>query len=238
MNKYIININDKVNSKFGDYIRTSNELGNYNTVLKAVIDSYNSEDELYKNYKLFCRFTKESKCENIDIVLFLLLCDCILYNKAIAEQLRNMYTFFHQIPYAYTSKLYQKLIAKHDMVVIHDNYIDIGKMLPDKDYLSDSFMSRFELSCMVEPELKTKDGMISFKKVKGISDKLVMYGKDVLGYTDVITLDNRKLTYLFINKKDVEFRQISYDNGYMYHTLGKENMDRVESKIFGKVIFT
>lgn len=239
MNKYIINVDKNIDSKFGEYVRTSNSLGEYETVLKAVIANYDSEDNLYKNYKLFYKFAKESNWDNIYIVLLLMLCDCVLYDKAIAEQLKNIYTFFHQVPYAYAVQVYAKILSRYNLISIHRDYIDIGKMLPDKDYLSNSFMTRFPLNYSVEPDLIVKDEVLKFRKVKSTSDKLVMYENDILGYTDVVILANRKLSYLFINKKNVEFRQISYDKqkGYSYETLSKDKIDNIERKIFGKVLF-
>ena len=67
-----------------------------------------------------------------------------------------------------------------------------------------------------------------------------MYGDNLLGYTDVIMLYNRKLTYLFINKKDVEFRQIRFnkDIGYTHSTIDKDKIDKIDTRVFGKVMFT
>lgn len=240
VNKYIVSVNNDIDSKFADYVRTSNNLGNYEAVLKAIIQYYNSDDELYRTYKTIYKFCKEIGCENISIVLILMLCDCVLYDKAITEQLKNMYTFFNQIPYSYRKEIIEKILSKYNMVSINSNYVDIGKMMPDKDYVSNSFMTRFELDYKGHNELILKDDMLKFKKLSIDSDKLVMYGDETLGYTDVIMLYNRKLTYLFINKKNVEFRQINFDKntGYNYCTIEKEKVDKIDNRVFGKVLFT
>ena len=240
VNKYIVNVNNDIDSKFADYIRTSNNLGDYGKVLKAIVPYYKSDSELYAVYKTVYRFCRELGYENINVILLIMLCDCVLYDKAITEQLNNMYTFFNQIPYSYKIEIIQKLLSRYNMISVKDTYIDIGKMLPDKDYISSSFMTRFELDCDKHNELILKDDMLRFKKLRDDSDKVVMYGDDLLGYTDVIMLYNRKLTYLFINKKDVEFRQIRFnkDIGYTHSTIDKDKIDKIDTRVFGKVMFT
>ena len=83
VNKYIVNVNNDIDSKFADYIRTSNNLGDYGKVLKAIVPYYKSDNELYAVYKTVYRFCRELGYENINVILLIMLCDCVLYDKAI-----------------------------------------------------------------------------------------------------------------------------------------------------------
>lgn len=233
LSRYIINIQNKTESRFADYVRTISELGKYEYMLRAIVNVYHSEVDLNKAYKIFFKFLSECDIYNIELTLYIMLCDGVMYNKAICEQLINMYTFLFNIPNAFKSSIKEKILDMRGMCTIGENYIDIGKMLPDKNYLSDSFNTEFNIENEV---LKIKDKRLKFIKESNGSDKKVIYDNKCIGYTDVISIYDKTLTYLLINKKNVDFRQVTYskEHGYTYSVLEKSD---IQNYNFGKVLF-